>query len=166
LHVRGASDLSLQTAARNTACKILSTPEKIFRGGPYQHLETGTVNGIKVQRHHLLATKVILDNPELAAKFGINRRNAPALTLTTADHSKTKSWGNFSYSEPYRKEQERLLREGNINEIFQIEYDFFTSPQFEGRYDQAIQEAIDYAFDQGMITRKHIPRARLDLKLM
>ena len=61
----------------------------------------------------------------------------------------------FSYSDPYRKEQERLLREGNINEIFQIEYDFLTSPQFEGRYDQA----IDYAFDQGRITKKPTPRA-------
>ncbi|WP_172463356.1 hypothetical protein [Corynebacterium pilosum] len=159
MQIRGAADLSLQTAASNKACKIPSTPEKVFRGGPYRDLGTQTANNIGVQRHHILAKKVILDNPDVAAKFGIDQWNPPALTLIPADHIKTKSWGSFSYFNPYRKEQERLLRAGNINEIFQIEYDFLTSPQFEGRYDQAIQEAIDYAFDQGMITKKPIPRA-------
>lgn len=54
LQIRGAADLSLQTAARSKTCGILSIPEKPFRGGPYGNLGTHSHDNRFDYERHLL----------------------------------------------------------------------------------------------------------------
>ena len=74
------------------------------------------------------------------------------------DHAKTLSFRNLKGADEYRAKQGQLLREGKIDEIFQIEYDFLTGPEFGGRYNQALEETIDYALEKGFITKRPTDR--------
>ena len=73
----------------------------------------------------------------------------------------TESWGRRKEAELYRKKQEELFRAGDTNQIFQMEYDFLTQEAFEGRYVDALDEAIQYALDNGFLTKSPSPRTTL-----
>ncbi|STC69064.1 transposase-like protein [Corynebacterium pilosum] len=75
------------------------------------------------------------------------------------DHAKTWSFRNLKGADEYRAMQGQLLREGKIDEVFQIEYDFLTGSESGGRYNQALEETIDYALEKGFITKR--PTGRL-----
>lgn len=53
---------------------------------------------------------------------------------------------------------------GDTNQIFQMEYDFLTQAAFEGRYVDALGEVIQYALDNGFLTKSPSPRATLKNK--
>lgn len=145
-------------------CSIRSIPEKPFRGSSYYQLNATHVSEIGLHRHHIIAAEVIKNNPGVAATVGkpgskgLNRSNAPAVQLTPEDHMLTESWGRSREAVEYRQRQEQLFREGNTDQIFQEEYDFLTNPQFQGRYDQALDEAVEYALKEGFITKRPTPR--------
>ena len=106
--------------------------------------------GRNLQRHHILSSDVIKKNPN-SIPAGLNRNNAPAIQMTPADHRKTKSWGNKRTAREYRAAQAKLLREGNIDEVFRIE---ITSLRelFGSKYDDALSEMIQDAKKRGFIT--------------
>lgn len=78
--------------------------------------------------------------------------------MTPADHRLTESWGSSKEAQDYRDLQTELFRKGDTNQIFQMEYDFLTRPEFGGRYDEALDEAIKYALEQGFINKSPSPR--------
>ena len=159
LQIRGAADFSLQTAARSKTCRIPSTPDKPFRGGHYGNLGAHSHdNRFDYERHHLLAASEIRKNRDAADKIGLNPNNAPSIQMLPEDHAKTLSFRNLKGADEYRAKQGQLLREGKIDEIFQIEYDFLTGPEFGGRYNQALEETIDYALEKGFITKRPTDR--------
>ncbi|WP_290342428.1 hypothetical protein [Corynebacterium auris] len=119
------------------------------------------VTGIQLHRHHLIAQEVIKSNPDAAGglgRKGLNPSNAPAIQMTPEDHRLTESWGPKKEAKRYRELQAELFKKGDTDKIFQMEYDFLTQPQFEGRYDEALDEAIEYALKEGFITRSPSPR--------
>lgn len=156
-----ASTLSFLLA--NNKCSVRSSAAEPFRGSSYYRLNALHFTKAPLERHHLIAAEVIKNNPDVAKKmgktrWGLNRSNAPAIQMTPEDHRLTESWGNYESSKAYRAKQEELFRKGDTDQIFQMEYDFLTQPQFGGRYDDALNEAIAYALDNGFITKSPTPR--------
>ena len=144
-------------------CIVKSIADQPFRGSSYYRLNATHVSGIQLQRHHLIADEVIKNNPDVAKKmgktrWGLNRSNAPAIQMTPEDHRLTESWGSSKEAQDYRDLQTELFRKGDTNQIFQMEYDFLTRPDFGGRYDEALDETIKYALEQGFITKSPSPR--------
>ena len=145
-------------------CIVKSTAAQPFRGSSYYRLNATHVSGIQLQRHHLIADEVIRSNRDIANTLGsrgLNPSNAPAIQMTPEDHRMTESWGRKKEAELYRKKQEELFRAGDTNQIFQMEYDFLTQEAFEGRYVDALDEAIQYALDNGFLTKSPSPRTTL-----
>ena len=145
-------------------CIVKSIAGHPFRGSSYYRLNATHVSGIQLQRHHLIADEVIRSNRDIANTLGsrgLNPSNAPAIQMTPEDHRVTESWGRKKEAELYRKRQEELFRAGDTNQIFQMEYDFLTQEAFEGRYVDALDEAIQYALDNGFLTKSPSPRTTL-----
>ncbi|WP_146183368.1 hypothetical protein [Corynebacterium liangguodongii] len=119
------------------------------------------VTGIQLHRHHLIAQEVIKSNPDAAGRLGrkgLNPSNAPAIQMTPEDHRLTKSWGSSAQAQEYRELQAELFKKGDTDQIFQMEYNFLTRPEFEGRYNEALDEVIKYALKEGFITKSPSPR--------
>jgi hypothetical protein len=136
---------------KSKRCSIKATQEKPFRGGSYYHLNAKSPTGKGYQRHHIFSQRVI-KNTQGDIPHGMNRSNGPSIQMTPSDHRLTKSWGNKPGAQKYRNRQEALLREGKTDEAFKEEYDFFKDT-FGNKYDDGLQEAIDYAADMGFITK-------------
>lgn len=142
-------------------CIVKSVSTQPFRGSSYYRLNATHVSGIQLHRHHLIADEVIRSNRDIAKTLGsrgLNPSNAPAIQMTPADHRLTESWGSSKEAQDYRDLQTQLFRKGDTNQIFQMEYDFLTRPEFGGRYDEALDEAIKYALEQGFINKSPSPR--------
>ena len=144
-------------------CAVKSIVDQPFRGSSYYRLNALHFTKAPLERHHLIAAEVIKNNPDVAKKmgktrWGLNRSNAPAIQMTPEDHRLTASWGSSQSAKEYRAIQEELFRKGDTNQIFQMEYDLLTQPQFEGRYDDALDDAIKYALESGFITKSPSPR--------
>lgn len=135
-------------------CSIRSTPTIPFRGGNYYRLGTGTLlplGGKRLQRHHILSSEVIKSNPN-HIPAGMKRNNAPAIQMTPADHQLTLSWGNSGRAIAYRAKQAELVRQGRIDDVFQLEVDFIQET-FGAKYDYALKEMLKDAQDRGFISK-------------
>lgn len=158
-HAPSASAAFLLVASLR--CSVRSSAEHPFRGSSYYRLNATHVAGIQLHRHHLIAQEVIKSNRDVAKTMGqkgLNPSNAPSIQMTPEDHRQTESWGSRPKAQEYRELQAELFRKGDTDQIFQLEYDFLTQPQFEGRYDEALDEAIEYALKEGFITKSPSPR--------
>src|SRR5690606_12374958 len=88
-----------------------------------------------------------------------SHRRGPATWMTTADHKKTASWGSWAYAKRWREYQKELIQRGKFGKA--MEMDIRDVQRHCGnRYNQGIREMIDYAADEGFITRKEANRLK------
>lgn len=134
-------------------CSIRATATIPFRGGNYYRLGTGTLlplGGKRLQRHHILSSEVIKSEPN-HIPAGMKRNNAPAIQMTPADHQKAESWANPKEAVAYRIKQAELVRQGRIDDTFQLEVDFIHK-MFGAKYNYALKEMLQDAQKRGFIS--------------
>lgn len=74
--------------------------------------------------------------------------------MDVADHRKTLSHGHLGKkAREYRAMHFDEIDNGNMDKVFQIEYDFIKS-EFPSKYDVALEEMIDEAIKGGWITKR------------
>ena len=78
----------------------------------------------------------------------ISTGDGPALAMERADHYDTASWGNSREARAYRAEQSRLIEEGRFRDAQQMDIDDIRA-KFGTKYDDAIQQMLDYTERQG-----------------
>lgn len=141
--------------ASTRKCRIPSVQEAPFRGGNYNHLGTRfwkTTDDVSdLERHHILSRAVIKENPGGKIPEKMNPNNAPSIQMTPEDHRLTLSWGGKPKAVAYREHQAQLVREGRIDEVFQMEI-ASTREKFGDKYDQALSEMVQDAKKRGFIT--------------
>jgi hypothetical protein len=88
------------------------------------------------ESHHMLARSV---SP-------LSTNDGPAIAMRPADHQDTASWG--SAGEEYRREQARLIQNGDFRGAIQMDIDDIRS-KFGVKYDDAIRQMLEYVEEQG-----------------
>lgn len=74
--------------------------------------------------------------------------------MDVADHRKTLSHGHLGKkAREYRAMHFDEIDNGNMDKVFQIEYDFIKS-EFPSKYDVALEEMIDEAIKGRWITKR------------
>ncbi|WP_445227964.1 hypothetical protein [Corynebacterium sp. H127] len=134
-------------------CSIFPPGGKGFRGGHYVNLSTSNVRKspdvkyISFERHHIVAQSVMRKvHPDLPT--GMNEYKGPAIQMLPEDHRLTLSHGRSPEATAYRARQEKLIQEGKIDEIYEIEYNHLET-LFPGKYTAALNEMLDYALSKG-----------------
>ncbi|MGP5039526.1 hypothetical protein, partial [Corynebacterium variabile] len=109
-------------------CTHKSTAEQKYRGGPYKRMNTKFFDrSVKIERHHIVSKSVIIDRPG-KIPAGQGWRDGPSIQMDVADHRKTLSHGHLGKkAREYRAMQFDEINNGNIDKVFQIEYDFIKS---------------------------------------
>ena len=80
----------------------------------------------------------------------LDRNDGPAIAMEYEDHRKTASCGNSREAQEYRAQQKALIEEGRFKEAIQMDIDDIQS-KFGSKYDNAIQEMLEYAKSKGYI---------------
>lgn len=118
-----------------------------YRGGP--HSQTKQPVGDGLESHHLPADSV---SP-------IPREQGPAIQMDPADHRATSSHGTQGADGfEYRAEVERLINDGRMRDAMALEVNDVRRAAREvsgdqTKYNEALQEMLDYSRDQGWLTK-------------
>lgn len=76
--------------------------------------------------------------------------DGPAIKMSKGDHEKTKSYGRGGSAREYQKNQRRLIEQGRYREAMENDIKDIRD-NFGGKYDDAIEQALDYARCMGFI---------------
>ena len=94
----------------------------------------------KQHAHHMPACNAYPDDFAEFMDSYIGKPNGPAISMSQADHKNTASFGRRAGSEQYRADQNALLKQGKLQEAFDMDVKDIKS-QFPGKYDSSIAEA-------------------------
>ncbi|MDU0479565.1 hypothetical protein QVA66_09975 [Staphylococcus chromogenes] len=134
-------------------CSIFPPGGVGFRGGHYVNLSTSNVRKspdvkyISFERHHIVAQSV-MRNVRSDLPPGLSEYKGPAIQMLPEDHALTRSYGRSKEAGEYRAHQQKLIQEGRIDEISEIEYNHLET-LFPGKYTAALNEMLDYALGKG-----------------
>ena len=103
------------------------------------------VQGNGGEGHHIISRSVL-------EEFGLDERDAPAISMSPEDHRQTGSWGRSREAQKYRAEEADLLRQGKYRAAFEKGVKNIRS-KFGNRYDAEIRKA-----------RKHFKKNKLKEK--
>lgn len=84
----------------------------------------------------------------------LNRNDGPAIRMEKEDHKKTASYGNSKEAIEYRAKQKELINQGKFMEALKMDIEDIKA-KFGDKYDEEIQEALDYVkelIDEGKIS--------------
>lgn len=81
--------------------------------------------------------------PALSATSEVERKDGPAISMTTEDHRQTASWGNSLDAQHYRDVQKDLISQGKVKEAFEMDVADIHD-KFGDKYDGAIEQARAY----------------------
>ncbi|WP_378956260.1 hypothetical protein [Pelosinus sp. sgz500959] len=73
----------------------------------------------------------------------LKEADGPAIIMDEKDHRKTGSCGNSKDAQAYREEQQKLIKEGNFREAFEMDVEDIRE-KFGDKYEEAIAEAEEY----------------------
>lgn len=107
------------------------------KGGSYRQVRAANKGG---QVHHMPAKEA---SP-------ISKENGPAIWMESNDHMKTASYGNSRPARAYRRRQQQLIEQGRMEEAIQMDIDDVRD-LFGNKYDEAINQMLEYARRQGII---------------
>ncbi|AKK03957.1 ALF repeat-containing protein [Corynebacterium epidermidicanis] len=134
-------------------CSIFPPNGKGFRGGHYANLSTSNVRKVpsveyvSFERHHIIAQSV-MRNVRSDLPGDLSEYKGPAIQMLPEDHALTRSFGNYPEAVEYRADQEKLILEGKIDKIYEIEF-YHIESLFPGKYTAALNEMLDYALEKG-----------------
>ncbi|MDO8330976.1 MAG: hypothetical protein Q7T36_10960 [Fluviicoccus sp.] len=104
------------------------------KGGAYKDVK-GIVGN---EAHHMPANSV---SPLSTGK-------GPACSICKVDHEETASYGNSREARAYREEQKKLIDQGKFGEAQEMDILDLQS-KFGSKYDESIQQMLDYTRDLG-----------------
>src|SRR5262249_13174315 len=78
------------------------------------------------------------------------KSEGPAIAMRPKDHWATESWGPATKAQAYRSKQAALIAKGDFWGAMQMDIQDIEA-KFPGRYRQAIDQAIKYAKEKGLI---------------
>ncbi|MDN3693344.1 RHS repeat-associated core domain-containing protein [Chryseobacterium tructae] len=91
--------------------------------------------------------------------LGISHYKGPSTWMETADHMKTASWGNYATAKQWRGVQEDLINRGKFGKAMEMDIKD-VKRKFGSKYNQGMQEMIDYAKTEGQITSREAARLK------
>ena len=90
--------------------------------------------------HHMPAHNAYPDDVKNKVGTYDKKVNGPSISMDSPDHTKTSSYGRSNTAKEYRAKQNELIKEGKIQEAFNMDVDDIKS-KFPGKYDSSIDEA-------------------------
>ncbi|WP_410003778.1 hemagglutinin repeat-containing protein [Pseudomonas syringae] len=115
-------------------------------GGP--HRETSKPVNDGLDSHHCPAKNCYASAP-------ISSADGPAIKMDPADHKLTASYGSSPEAKAYRAQQEKLLKEGKLDEAIDMDVNDIRS-KFGDKYDASIGQMKEYA--KSLNPEQFIPR--------
>jgi hypothetical protein len=129
LHCYAVSDLAVLV---HNGCG-----EGKYRGGKHGDIKGPRGDGL--DSHHVPADSI---SP-------LSRDSGPAFQMDPADHRLMSSTGNSAAAQTWRNTQAALIAQGRFRDAMQMDIDE-AKLLFGNKYDQAIQETLDYATTLGL----------------
>jgi len=131
------ADVVSRQGLRGVADEVAGEAEPAFQLGG-AHADVRGVPGY--ESHHMPADSV---SP-------IRKARGPAIAILPEDHISTASWGNGDAARAFRARQAALLQDGDFGAAQQMDIDNIRA-KFGSKYDEAIEQMLDYTKRLGLI---------------